>query len=187
MFYKLYCDLCEDVGLTPSGAASAIGFNRATVTTWKNTKKAPKGDLLLKIAKYFDVPVDFLLQRPPFEYWDEINADRRGFLNATGCSADVLQVIWGINILNPYTSPLKDFINFISYNLLSAIPNEKNGWIIENRASQSLKESRSINSEHEIKNPDIRMIARAGHKMTPEQAENIRKYAQYMYPEAFEE
>ncbi len=39
--------------------------------------------------------------------------------------------------------------------------------------------------EREIINPDIRMIARAGQKMTPEQAENLRKYAQFMYPEAF--
>lgn len=37
----------------------------------------------------------------------------------------------------------------------------------------------------EILNPDILMIARAGEKMTPEQAENLRKYAQYMFPEAF--
>ena len=36
-------------------------------------------------------------------------------------------------------------------------------------------------------NPDIRMIARAGKKMTPEQAENLRKYAQYMFPEAFKD
>lgn len=33
--------------------------------------------------------------------------------------------------------------------------------------------------------PDIRMIARAGRKMTPEQAENLRRYAEYMFPEAF--
>lgn len=39
----------------------------------------------------------------------------------------------------------------------------------------------------EIQNPDIRMIARAGKKMTPEQAENLRKYAQYMFPEAFKD
>jgi transcriptional regulator with XRE-family HTH domain len=41
--------------------------------------------------------------------------------------------------------------------------------------------------EREIDDPDIRMIARAGHKMTPEQRENLRKYAQYMYPEAFKD
>lgn len=42
-------------------------------------------------------------------------------------------------------------------------------------------------SERQIENPDIRMIARAGKKMTPEQAENLRKYAQYMFPEAFKD
>ena len=36
-------------------------------------------------------------------------------------------------------------------------------------------------------NPDIRMIARAGQKMTDKQAETLRKYAQFMFPEAFEE
>lgn len=38
-----------------------------------------------------------------------------------------------------------------------------------------------------IENPDIRMIARAGRKMTPEQAENVRKYAEFMFPEAFKD
>lgn len=41
--------------------------------------------------------------------------------------------------------------------------------------------------EPKIENPDIRMIARAGVKMTAAQAENLRKYAQYMFPEAFED
>lgn len=34
MFYDVYCALCEKNGLTPSGAASKIGFNRASVTVW---------------------------------------------------------------------------------------------------------------------------------------------------------
>ena len=75
MFYDVFCELCAANNLTPSGGAAAIGFNRATVTTWKNTGKAPKGDILLKVAQYFEVPVDFLLQRPPFDYWEAINAD----------------------------------------------------------------------------------------------------------------
>lgn len=49
------------------------------------------------------------------------------------------------------------------------------------------KKAPTLEGEREIENPDIRMIARAGRKMTPEQAENLRKYAQYMFPEAFEE
>ena len=34
---------------------------------------------------------------------------------------------------------------------------------------------------------DIRMIARAGRKMTPEQRENLLRYARLMFPEAFED
>lgn len=61
MFYDIYCALCEKNGLTPSGAASKIGFNRASVTVWKNTGNAPKQDLLLKIADFFGVTTDYLL------------------------------------------------------------------------------------------------------------------------------
>lgn len=39
--------------------------------------------------------------------------------------------------------------------------------------------------EDNIENPDIRMIARAGKKMSKEQSEILRKYAEFMFPEAF--
>jgi len=61
MFYDLYKDLCDQKGMTPSGVAKEIGFNRATVTTWKNSRNAPKGELLKKIADYFGVSTDYLL------------------------------------------------------------------------------------------------------------------------------
>ena len=67
MFYDIYCDLCQKKGLTPSGAAAKIGFNRASITMWKNTGKAPKQDLLLRIAEYFDVSADYLLEKAPAE------------------------------------------------------------------------------------------------------------------------
>jgi transcriptional regulator with XRE-family HTH domain len=35
--------------------------------------------------------------------------------------------------------------------------------------------------------PEIRMIARAGKKMTPEARQNLLKYARFMFPEAFED
>ena len=61
MFYDTFCALCDKHGLTPSGAATKIGFNRASVTVWKNTGKAPKQELLMKIAAYFGVTADYLL------------------------------------------------------------------------------------------------------------------------------
>ena len=67
MFYDIYCDLCRTHNLTPSGAAAQIGFNRASITMWKNTGKAPKQDLLLRIADFFGVSVDYLLEKAPAE------------------------------------------------------------------------------------------------------------------------
>ena len=61
MFYETFCRLCQIHSLTPGGAAAKIGFNRASITMWKNTGKAPKQELLLKIADFFGVTTDYLL------------------------------------------------------------------------------------------------------------------------------
>ena len=61
MFYDVFCALCVEKGLTPSGAAAKIGFNRASVTVWKNNGTAPKQELLVKIADFFQVSTDYLL------------------------------------------------------------------------------------------------------------------------------
>lgn len=119
-FYSLYCDLCKNADITPSGVANAIGFNRATVTTWKNTGNAPKGDLLIKIAKYFDVPTDFLLGLQPFNNWDVLNANRKLFIDATNIDSKVLSVLWGIDSNSPETAPLVSFIKFVNEAIVSA-------------------------------------------------------------------
>lgn len=67
MFYDVYCELCQKNGLTPSGAAAKIGFNRASVTVWKNSGNPPKTELLNKIAAYFGVSTDYLLGKEPKE------------------------------------------------------------------------------------------------------------------------
>lgn len=61
MFYDIFCALCAQQNLTPGGAAAKIGFNRASVTVWKNNGTAPKQELLVKIADFFQVSTDYLL------------------------------------------------------------------------------------------------------------------------------
>lgn len=61
MFYDIFCALCAERNLTPGGAAAKIGFNRASVTVWKNKGTAPKQELLMKIADFFQVSTDYLL------------------------------------------------------------------------------------------------------------------------------
>jgi transcriptional regulator with XRE-family HTH domain len=45
----------------------------------------------------------------------------------------------------------------------------------------------SIKPLSKIKNPDIRAISRASDKMTDEQAEQLRKVAEALFPDAFKE
>lgn len=119
-FYHLYCELCDNAQISPSRAATEIGFNRATVTTWKNTGNAPKGELLSKIAKYFDVPTDFLLGLQPFNDWENINANRKQFIDASCIDSKLLSTLWGIDSNSPEGAPLVAFIKFVNEAILSA-------------------------------------------------------------------
>ncbi|NCE76608.1 XRE family transcriptional regulator [Anaerotruncus sp. X29] len=130
-FYSLYCELCKNANITPSGVANAIGFNRATVTTWKNTGNTPKGDLLIKVAKYFNVPIDFLLGLPPFNNWDSINSDRKGFIYASKIDLKILKAIWGIDCDSAESIPLISFIKFIDEAIVSAEMTPDGLWIVE--------------------------------------------------------
>lgn len=64
MFYDIFRDLCEQRGLKPGPAAEACGINRSNVTLWKQKGYTPRPDALNKIAAFFDVPVDYLLDNP---------------------------------------------------------------------------------------------------------------------------
>lgn len=83
MFYDVFCALCAQKGLTPGGAAAKIGFNRASVTVWKNNGTAPKQELLLKIADFFQVSTDYLLgletEKSPAVLGQEISDDALKF------------------------------------------------------------------------------------------------------------
>ena len=61
MFYDLYCSLSKEKGVTPTRAALDIGISKSLPTSWKNSGTMPKGEILNKIATYFDVSVDYLL------------------------------------------------------------------------------------------------------------------------------
>lgn len=61
MFYDIFCSLCHAQKLKPGQVANKIGFNRSTITMWKNTGGTPRQDLLIRIARFFDVSTDYLL------------------------------------------------------------------------------------------------------------------------------
>lgn len=70
--YEIYKRLRDAKGVTDYAVAKACGLKQTTFTEWEkvaNGEKghAPKIDKLLKIARYFDVSLDYLVEG---EYYD---------------------------------------------------------------------------------------------------------------------
>lgn len=86
MFYDKYEFLCRAKGISLSKAADEIGFDRSSITKWKNKGFTPRQELLVKIADYFSVTVDYLLlneqnKKPPTsntETWTVYNFEGEG-------------------------------------------------------------------------------------------------------------
>lgn len=67
MFLEKYLMLCEEKDESPTATSIKIGFSKTTVTHWKNGK-TPKIDAVLTVAEYFDVSIDWLLDRTENRY-----------------------------------------------------------------------------------------------------------------------
>ena len=66
MFYDRFMFLCNKKGVKGSRVAVDTGFNKGSVTSWKNKWIAgidvhPTPDILSKIAGYFNCSIDYLL------------------------------------------------------------------------------------------------------------------------------
>ncbi len=62
MFWERLYSLCEKNNIKPNTLAKSIGLSTAIATKWKNGT-IPKGEILIKIADYFDCSIDYLLGR----------------------------------------------------------------------------------------------------------------------------
>jgi transcriptional regulator with XRE-family HTH domain len=60
MFLDRYNELCVKKGESANAVAKKLGIASGTVSEWKNGR-APRNSTAIKIADYFDVPVDYLL------------------------------------------------------------------------------------------------------------------------------
>lgn len=58
--------LCLQHGMTMKDLSDKIGVDKSTISRWNNTN-IPSTTALLKIADYFNVPMDFLLERSVYD------------------------------------------------------------------------------------------------------------------------
>ncbi len=61
MFYDKYCELCKMKGITPTKAAAEIGLGMGTPTAWKKRGTYPNPTQAKKVAQYFNVSIDWLM------------------------------------------------------------------------------------------------------------------------------
>lgn len=61
-FWERFYDLCLKHNTKPNAVCNTLGYSTATATHWKNGT-IPKGEVLIKLADFFDCSVDFLLGR----------------------------------------------------------------------------------------------------------------------------
>ena len=61
VMYKKFALLLEKNQITAYRVSKESGIAQSTFSDWKNGKSNPKIDKLIKLAKYFDVPIDYFL------------------------------------------------------------------------------------------------------------------------------
>lgn len=59
--YDIYCRLRDDKKLKDSDVAKATGITNSTFSDWKTGRSKPKQDKLQKIADFFGVTLDYLM------------------------------------------------------------------------------------------------------------------------------
>ena len=76
-FVERFEQLCWEENESPTVIFTRLGFSRGTVSKWRNGKSFPRGASIQKIAKYFDVSVDYLLGKSEIRSEEWIRDDTK--------------------------------------------------------------------------------------------------------------
>lgn len=77
-FYSRFEQLCNDRGVTPTQAARDNGISQPAVAMWKKRNSTPQANTVQKLADYFGVSVDCLL-----------NGEGKAPIPKDDCSSDI--------------------------------------------------------------------------------------------------
>lgn len=78
-FIETVSVLLNEKGISINKMLCDLNLGKGTFATWKKRGTIPKGDILQKIADYFDVSVDYLLGKAP-EQSNDLSEDERELL-----------------------------------------------------------------------------------------------------------
>ena len=127
--YKRITTLCDNKKISAGQMCKDINLSRGIITDLKmGRKKNLSTDTLTKIANYFKVPINFLLGTPPFDFWEQIDTNRKTFLTNLGISEEALQMIWGIPA-DTEDMDISRLINLIDAMVMSVSIDSEGNWI----------------------------------------------------------
>lgn len=115
--YERFLQLLRSCDVTAAQVSQETGITASTFSDWKKGKSSPKIEKLQKIADFFNVPMNFLIGKSPFDVWDYIKDNRQTLLDYMYLSATTKDILLGeqdINMLN-----LVEYIRFIDTNIES--------------------------------------------------------------------
>lgn len=69
--YSVFEELCNSRGVTPYKVSKETKIASSTFSDWKNGKSKPKSEKLQKIADFFGVSVDYLINGEEREFTKE--------------------------------------------------------------------------------------------------------------------
>lgn len=61
--YKKYAELRDELGVSDYKVSQDTGIAASTLSDWKNGLYVPKVDKLITLAKYFNVPLEYFLDK----------------------------------------------------------------------------------------------------------------------------
>lgn len=61
--YTKYVELRDSKGVNDATVSKETNIPRSTFTDWKQNRSKPKIEKLLKLAEYFEVPVDVFIPK----------------------------------------------------------------------------------------------------------------------------
>jgi len=132
--YEIIVALCNDRNTNPGKMCNDLKLSRGIITDLKmGRKKSLSAETFTKISNYFDVPIEFILGNQPFEFWEEINSQRKKFIKLIHSPENNSLEIFDITVESIDYVPMVDFIRFIASTIKTVYINENNEFEIHLR------------------------------------------------------
>lgn len=76
--------LIELAGITAKTLTQETGLSQSAISEWTNGKAKPSADALVRIAEYFEVPIEYLLGMGVYSNWEDLwtDAGRQAIVDA---------------------------------------------------------------------------------------------------------